>query len=464
MHRILPTITYTAVLTLTAMALGADSRPNVLLIFTDDQGIHDVGCYGSEIPTPHIDSLARDGLKFTSWYSASSICTPSRYGLLTGRNPCRSRDQLLGALMFLSDDDRDRGIQQGETTLAELLQKAGYRTALIGKWHLGHGDRRFWPTRHGFDTFYGHTGGCVDFFTMRYGNTPDWYRNEELLDATGYATDLLTDEAVRFIAGQDKTTPFLLYLSYNAPHFGKGWNDGAGTTVNQLQPHPAHLARVSSIRDITRRKYAAKVVNLDDGIGRVLSALDNQQLTNRTLVIFITDHGGDPVYGGANQPFRDGKATLFEGGLRVPCLMRWPRHIQAGSVTDAVASSLDILPTICQLCGVQYGGEIDGQDISTLLQDAAVVTRPRELYWELGAHDHLGRGKWMAIRQDKWKYIRDHQGREYLFNVADDPHEHENVASTRVAIRDKLRERSLEKSREFSTSWTQTALSEKGER
>ncbi len=156
---------------------GAAAPPNVVLIFTDDQGMNDVSCYGSEIPTPHIDSLAADGIKLTQFYAASAICTPSRFGLLTGRNPSRSRDRLLSALMFLSDEDKNRGLRQNETTLATVLRASGYHTALIGKWHLGHGQAKFEARRHGFDHTYGHTGGCVDFFTMCYGNTPDWYRN-----------------------------------------------------------------------------------------------------------------------------------------------------------------------------------------------------------------------------------------------------------------------------------------------
>ena len=431
---------------------GADVRPNVLLIFTDDQGIHDVGCYGSEIPTPHIDSLARDGLKFESWYSASAICTPSRYGLLTGRNPVRSQDHLLSALMFLSQADRSRGIRASETTLSTLLQQAGYRTALFGKWHLGHGERQFWPTRHGFELFFGHTGGCVDFFTMRYGNQLDWYRNEQPLDITGYATDLLTDEAVQFLAAQDQQQPFFLYLSYNAPHFGKGWNDGEGKTVNQLQPPPHDLGRVASIDNITRRKYAAKVVNLDDGIGRVLQALEKHRLRENTLVLFLTDHGGDPVYGGANKPFRGSKATLFEGGLRVPCLMRWPNHIQPGTSSAAVASSLDILPTICRICDIDHQVQCDGVDISSQLGDARKTSGHRELYWELGTHDELGRGKWVAIRQGNWKYVRDDKESEYLFDVVRDPAERHDLAAAQPDRLAQLRARSASLGAEYASS------------
>ena len=158
----------------------AAEKPNVVLIFTDDQGMNDVGCYGSEIPTPNIDRIAAEGVKFTNFYSASSICTPSRFGLLTGRNPSRSKDQLLSALMFMAAEHKSRGIHADETTIAQVLsEKGGYETGLIGKWHLGHGSTDLLPMNHGFDFFRGHTGGCIDYFTMTYGDIPDWYHGTE---------------------------------------------------------------------------------------------------------------------------------------------------------------------------------------------------------------------------------------------------------------------------------------------
>ena len=425
-------------------SLSAADRPNVVVIFTDDQGWHDVGCYGSEIPTPHIDSLARDGMKFANWYVASSICTPSRYGLLTGRNPSRSKDRLLGALMYLGDEDKDKGIHPGETTIASVLKDSGYYTALIGKWHLGHGDFKFWPTRHGFDEYVGHTAGCIDFFTMSYGNNRDWFRNEKLEDKVGYATDLITAETERFFEERAKADqPFFLHLAYNAPHFGKGWNDGQNETVNILQPHPRDLERVSYIEDPTRRKYAAMVVSLDDGVGRVLASLKKNGLEKNTLVIFMTDHGGDPNYGGDNQPLRGDKATLFEGGIRVPCLMRWPGHIEAGSHTSEVTWSIDLFPTLAALAGAKTKGlTLDGKDIGPVLGGEKIGKR--EMYWELGRHAELKRGRWMTLRQGSMKYLHDNQGNEYLFDLAADPTESTNLSESRKAQFGKLRKRTFE--------------------
>jgi arylsulfatase A-like enzyme len=419
----------------------ADERPNVVLIFTDDQGMHDVGCYGSEIPTPNIDSLARDGMKFNSWYVASSICTPSRYGLLTGRMPSRSQDRLLHALMFLGDRDKQRGIQRGEVTFPAVLQKNGYRTALVGKWHLGHGAPSFLPTRHGFSSFYGHTAGCIDYFTMRYGIQPDWYRDEKQIDEGGYATGLITDEAVRFVKQQKGESPFYLHLAYNAPHFGKGWDAQNRRVVNIMQPHPADMSRVAGIKDVMRRQFAAMVVALDDGVGRVLQAIDDAGLRKNTIVIFMTDHGGDPAYGGSNVPYRGDKATLYEGGIRVPCLMRWPGRVKAGSTSNAVCSALDLFPTLCHLSGIDTEKlALDGIDISPVIlgQD---TEQPRELFWQLATHSELKRGDWTALRLGRWKYINNNLGEEMLFDLEQDLYEKQNLFKSQEQIVNRLRKR-----------------------
>ena len=418
------------------------------MIFTDDQGMNDVGCYGSEIPTPHIDSLAQDGLKFDSWYVASSICTPSRFGLLTGRNPSRSKDALLGALMFLDPLDAARGLHPDETTIATTLSQAGYQTALIGKWHLGHGQPSLLPQQHGFEHSYGHTAGCIDFYTMSYGNTPDWYRNGDSIQQSGYATDLITEEAVSFLNEREKGKPFFLHLAFNAPHFGKGWNDGENKPVNLLQPHPRDLAKFQHINDPTRRKFAAKVAALDDGIGKVLATLEANGLAESTLVIFMTDHGGDSNYGGSNLPYRDGKATLFEGGIRVPCLMRWTGKIKPSTSCSDVTSALDIFPTLTKLAGVATPDGLDGQDISEVILAKRAVAN-RELFWELGRHAELQRGQWLALRVGGWKYVQTPQDGEWLFNLDQDPYERHNLRTERPEHFQQLKTRARVLSRKF---------------
>lgn len=413
----------------------AAEKPNIVLIFTDDQGMNDVGCYGSEIPTPNIDRIAAEGVKFTNFYSASSICTPSRFGLLTGRNPSRSRDQLLSALMFMAAEHKSRGIHADETTIAQVLsEKGGYETGLIGKWHLGHGSTDLLPMNHGFDFFRGHTGGCIDYFTMTYGNIPDWYHGTEHVSKNGYATDLISDEAIDFFAKRkDSETPFFLYLAYNAPHFGKGYSPKDKGPVNIMQPQAADLQRkgVDEIPDKIRREFAAMTVSLDDGVGRVLDALEANNLDENTLVIFLTDHGGDPVYGGNNEPLRGVKATLFEGGIKVPCVMRWPGKIEAGRIEEGVCSALDLFPTFAALAGVDAEfTKTDGLDISNVILGKGEPVGDRELFWETGAHSELNRKNWLALRQGDWKYVNSPKDGEFLFQVKKDPNEAENLAES----------------------------------
>ncbi len=416
----------------------APDRPNILMIFTDDQGYHDVGCYGSEISTPHIDELAADGMRFTQFYAASSICTPSRYGLLTGHYAHRSQDELIGALMFLDDGDAHRGIRNGETTYVSLLRDAGYRTALVGKWHLGHGEPKFWPTRHGFDSFFGHTGGCVDFFTLQYGNRPDWYRGQELVPTRGYATDVITDEAVSVLKSASASNrPLYLHVSYNAPHFGKGWNEQDEATENVMQPKPDDLQKVLSIGDPLRRSFAAKVVGMDESIGRVLDTLVELGMEGNTLVIFMTDHGGDPAYGGSNLPLRGGKATLFEGGIRVPCIVRWPGRIAAGTVTDAVACATDWFDTLSEVAGIETSrSPSDGQSILPLLRGEPGDSS-RTLVWQTGAHQLLDRKSWRAVRQGDWKWVQPPDQDAMLFDLGRDPCETTDLSAQRpdVAMR-----------------------------
>ncbi|WP_436717105.1 sulfatase-like hydrolase/transferase [Roseiconus lacunae] len=435
----------------TLASAGDAARPNILLIFSDDQGVNDVGCYGSEIQTPHIDSLAAEGLKLNQFYAASSICTPSRFGLLTGRYAHRSADQLTSALMFLADEHADRGIRDHELTFASELQHTGYQTHLVGKWHLGHGQDKFWPTEHGFDTFFGHTGGCVDFFTCQYANRPDWYRGKELIETHRYATDVITDEALRLIESfghrSDQTDqtlstdrqPWYLHVAYNAPHFGKAWDEENQTPLNTMQPKPADLARVTLIDDPLRRAFAAKVVGMDDGIGRLLQALQASGQADQTLVIFMTDHGGDPKYGGSNEPLRGGKATLFEGGLRVPCLIRYPDLIAKGTESDAITSALDWFPTIAELAGLKTPANLDGESMLPILR-GETPSKHRPIVWATGSHAELERKAWHAVRDGQWKWVQPPGQDAMLFDLTKDPNETTNLISKHSDVAKRLQQ------------------------
>jgi arylsulfatase A-like enzyme len=417
---------------------ATNSSPNVLLILSDDQGYGDVGCFGGDLRTPALDRLAREGARMTRFTVAAPVCTPSRYALLTGRHPLRAKGGLDQVGMMLDPAHAEHGLREGEVTLGEVLRGAGYRTGLIGKWHLGHGRPEQLPTRHGFDTFVGLAGGCVDYFTHRYGTVLDWYRGEELVEEEGYSTDLLTDAALDFLRDQDGEAPFLLVLSYNAPHYGKSLARDAGPAtlatgtfgdpredertgepvqlVNSLQAPPEWIARVGGIADEKRRTYAAMVSAMDDGIARVLDALDEQGLTSDTLVLFTPDHGADLTASsaGSNGPLRGGKHSLWEGGLRVPAILRWPGHVAPGSEITQLSSTLDVLPTLATITGADVSGlGLDGLDLGAAWTGGDRVER--ELVWR-----HGGR---TAYRTGPHKLVGD-----ALFDLDQDPGEAHDVA------------------------------------
>ncbi len=412
---------------LLATSISAAMRPNFVVIFADNLGMNDASCYGSEIPTPNIDAIARTGIKFENWYSGSPVCTPSRFSMMTGQYPNRSHDQLLTALMPGTPRDEDRGIRPHETTIAELFHQHGYHTAIIGKWHLGHGDAKFLPTRHGFDSFYGLTGGCIDYFRLRYGELRTWYRDETLVDETGYATDKLADEAVRFLENQKAGQPFYLYLPFNAPHYGKGWDAEKKKYLNILQPHEKYLPAVSHLPAGDRRDYAAMAVALDVAVGRVLDTLNKMKLTENTLVVFVSDNGGMTDYGGSNHPFRGQIATPYEGGIRVPCVMRWPGKIPPGRSSRQPASTLDLFPTLCHFAGLKTTGlKLDGMDLSGVLLSGKEF--PRDLFWRLGPYDGD------AFIRGPWKYVRYKKDGEMLFHLPSDPGEKWNLAKEKPGV------------------------------
>ncbi len=396
---------------------------NVVLIYADDLGYGDLSCYGGDIPTPHIDSIARDGVRFTNWYVTAPACTPSRYSLLTGRMPIRSLGGLDRVLMPTNPNDQDHGLRPDEPTVAALLKRAGYRTAIIGKWHLGgHGNVEQFPTRRGFDYFYGFTAGCIDYFDLKYGHMSDWFRNEKQLAETGYSTDLMTADAVRLLKQQAADKPFFLYLPYNAPHYGKGWDDEKKQFKNILQAKPEDLKAFDQMADENRRVYSAMVKALDDGVGAVLQAIDNAKLQRNTLVVFISDNGADPRHGGDNGSLRGQKGTLFEGGIRVPCVMRWPGYIRPDTTVDEPCSTLDMLPTLCGLSGVDTAGlTLDGTDLGSLLCGKVDAVPERHFFWTYG-NTH-------AVRGGPWKLFSRRSGKPMLFHLGKDPNEKTDLAA-----------------------------------
>jgi len=372
---------------------GPRQRPNILLIVSDDLGYADIGVYGSrDIPTPNIDRIAREGIRFTNAYVSGPYCSPSRAGLMTGRYPQRFGYE------FNPDGSPDYGLPVTETTMADRLRAAGYRTALFGKWHLGSADRLH-PMRRGFEEFYGFLGADHSYVNVAYTDVgtdlPD-----PLLDGTSpapsvtYLTDELGDRAAGYIR-RHASEPFFLYLAFNAAHV-------------PMEAPERYLARFPGMADPQRRTYAAMVSAMDDAIGRTLAALRDQKLEEKTLVIFLNDNGGPTmptttINGSSNAPLRGSKRQTWEGGIRVAFAMSWKGHLGAGRVDHRPVIQLDVLPTVLDAAGVALkGSEFDGVDLLPFLNGTTTAAPHDALYWRFGGM--------MAIRRGDWKLVKTREG------------------------------------------------------
>ncbi|MBN1542469.1 sulfatase-like hydrolase/transferase [candidate division KSB1 bacterium] len=409
------------------------SPPNILLIYADDLGYGDLSCYGGDIPTPHIDSIAESGIRFSQFYVSSPACTPSRYSLLTGCYPHRSRHGL--DKVYMPGDDIHFDVC--ETTLAELVKERGYRTALFGKWHLGKAKESYLPLYHGFDHFCGMPGGCVDYYRHTYGpQGRDWYVDNQPAEETGYATELIADHALDYLRQQKpEGDPFFVYLAFNAPHYGKSSPDDlppntlslieydyqGQRVMNTLQAPVEYLERFAYISSPARRYYSAMVASMDDQVGRVLRLLDERGLRDNTLIWFISDNGGYSIsYDGHadNGGFRGEKATVYEGGIRIPALVSWKGRLQPEQVNDQVLCTWDLMPTLGSLIGFQNQLQqlpIDGRDVSdALLNRATVADRPLFFSWD----------NKNALRYGKWKLVHETE----LYDLENDPEETVDLA------------------------------------
>lgn len=387
------------------------AKPNFVVIFADDLGYNDLSCYGApKIRTPHLDQMAEEGMKFESFYVCSAVCTPSRAGLLTGRLPVRSG---LTQVLFPFSQD---GIDDYEITIAEALKPLGYKTGCFGKWHLGHLPQ-YLPTRHGFDEYYG-IPYSNDMHVIRRGDPPiPLMRNEDVVEQPANQhtiTKRYAEEAVSFIK-RNKDDPFFVYVPHSMPHIPIfASEDFEGTSAQGL--------------------YGDVIEEIDWSVGLILQALKDEGLDENTLVIFTSDNGPWLVMdetGGNADPLRHGKGTLFEGGVRVPCIARWPGQIEAGSVHSSPAWTPDLLPTFVNLAGGTLPGdrEYDGYDISGMLLGTG--ERPdEEFMFYMG--NNLN-----AYRSGKWKIKSPRSGRVYgepldhpwlLFDLENDPEEQSNLA------------------------------------
>ena len=415
------------------------ARPNVIIMYTDDQGSIDANCYGAtDLATPNIDRLAKSGVRFTQMLAPSCICSASRAGLLTGRIPLRA-----GVPANVSSAKGTAGMPTEQITLAELLRDAGYVTGHIGKWHLGFTPETM-PNGQGFKTSYGHMGGCIDnyshFFYWNGPNRHDLWRNGvEIFEDGKFFPQLMVREAKAFLDGQSDDKPFFLYWAINVPHY----------PLQGTEKWRKHYAKLLA----PRRMYAAFVSTMDEMMGEVVDHLEARKLRENTIIIVQSDHGHSHETrtfggGGNSGPYRGAKGCLFEGGLRVPSIVSWPAAIPQDQVRDQFVTGMDWYPTVAEYCGVSIKHQIDGKSIKNVIQKNGESPH-QSFYWQMGD----GNGAQWAVREGHWKLLgnpRDttpngkventfSKERLYLVNLADDIGEKNNLAKSKPAVVERLK-------------------------
>jgi arylsulfatase A-like enzyme len=406
------------------------AKPNILLIVSDDQGWPDLGCMDLKpIQTPNLDRLAKEGVRLTNYYVTWPACTPSRGSILTGRHPLRNGlyDMVRNDLVnyghrytpqeYATSPEMTIGLDPREKTLGDVLKSAGYRCGMVGKWDMGQA-KRYLPLQRGFDFFYGHGNNGIDYYTHeRYGIHSMFSGNNRTKADQGiYATDLFKRQAMNFIGQFEKdprrerrtSQPWFLYLCFNAPHGASSYGDDAKNPKSRsgVQAPDEYVGKYSDAKlsDNLKRYYAA-VTCMDEAIGEILRLIDSQGQTENTLVLFQSDNGGSG--NGGNAPLRGQKSTLWEGGLRVPCVACWPAKIPAGRVSDEFLTTLELLPTFAAAAGAQppAGVILDGYDMLPTLCGNAASPRT-EMFWENRGQKaaRLGNYKWIDAGQAKGLY------------------------------------------------------------
>lgn len=409
-------------------------RPNVVFILADDLGWADVGFHGSDIATPTLDALAETGAEFAQFY-AQPMCTPTRAALMTGRYPFR-----YGLQTAVIPSGGLYGLPTDEYLLPEALTAAGYDTAIVGKWHLGHADPAFWPGARGFERSYGPLIGEIDHFEHEAHGVTDWYRDGQPLEEEGYDTTLFAKAAVEVIEAHDPARPLFLYLAFTAPH-------------TPYQAPQAYLDRYAAIPDPARRAYAGQITAMDDAIGAVVAALEAKGLRDDTLIVFASDNGGtrSKLFAGEgavsgelppdNGPFRDGKGSVYEGGTRVVALANWPGRIAPGKV-EAMVHVVDMFPTLAGLAGAEVGGAegkpLDGVDVWPVL--GAQASPPRsEIVYNVEPYR-------AAVREGDWKLVWTAllPPKAELFDLSADPGETTDLSQANPEKTAELQARVLE--------------------
>jgi arylsulfatase A-like enzyme len=421
-----------------ASAAEPSARPNIVVIVADDLGYRDLGCYRGDILTPRLDALAKAGVRLTNFYVSWPACTPSRGSLLTGRYPQRNGlyDMIRNDMVnyghrfteaeYAVSPEMTLGMDVREVTIAQPLRAAGYATGAVGKWDGGRA-KRFLPLQRGFDSFYGFANTGIDYRTHERYGIPSMFRGNDrtTADKGAYATDLFRREAVQFVR-EHADRPFFLYLAFNAPH------SASNLEKDSWQVPEAYVKRYPD-RDpkAARTKYMAMVSCLDDAVGEVLDTLDELKLADRTLVLFQSDNGG----GGPadNRPLRGRKAQMFEGGLRVPLIARWPGRLPAGATSDEFLTALEVFPTLCAAAGARppEGVVLDGFDMLPVLRGEASSPR-REMFWE--------RRTDRAARVGQYKWVESAAG-QGLYDLAADPEEKRDLSAEQPDVLARVRDR-----------------------
>lgn len=435
LHRLRPFLTavLTVLLSAPLLSAAAPARPNIVFFLADDLGWGDVGFHGGEIKTPQIDRLAAAGTRLEQFY-VQPVCSPTRAAFMTGRYPIRH-----GLHIGVVRPWANYGLPLEERTLPQALKEAGYVTAITGKWHLGHFEPAYLPTRRGFDHQYGHYNGAIDYNTHERDGGFDWHRNDRECRDEGYSTHLLAREAARLIAEHDTAKPLFLYVPFNAVHAPHQ------VPEEYLRPY-AHLKG-------ERRIYAGMLAAMDEAIGRVVAAIEKKGMRENTLIFFCSDNGGpSPGVVTSNGPLRAGKATLYEGGVRVPAVAVWPGKIKAGAIVDAPLHMVDWYPTLLKLAGVSMVQKqpLDGRDAWPAITQGAASPHEEILLnitltggairvgdWKLVMNGQLSDGDDSAVATNAkaGKKKAGKTGGEVveLFNLKDDPYEKKNLAAENPA-------------------------------
>ena len=406
-----------------------EAKPNIVLIVSDDQGYADLGCCGRpELKTPNLDRLAAEGVRLTNFYVTWPACTPSRGSILTERYPQRNGlydmirnnevnyDHRFTEEEYAVSPEMTLGLDVREVTIAQVLRKAGYATGVFGKWDSGRA-RRFMPLQRGFDTFFGFSNTGIDYFTHERYGIPSMYRGNERVKVEGYATDLFRREAIEFL-NKNRRRPFFLYVPFNAPH-GASNLDRVG-----VQAPDEYYRMYGGLPPTRKQRYQAGTTAMDHAIGRILDELDRLGVAGNTLVVFFSDNGGSGV--ADNTPLRGRKGRMFEGGLRVPFIARWPRRLPKGIVSDAFLTSLEVFPTFTAVAGgrLPEGVIYDGFDMLPVLRGEADSQRTA-MFWQRRSHK--------AARYKNWKWVEAGSAGG-LFDLTNDIGEEKDLSEARPEI------------------------------